>query len=135
MEVCLSGQNEHGTLSETQVRNVACISLGRRGRRGNQGRGCQSRHGASPKRSRPRMEQNCDMIAVRTSSQKVRVGGVHRVWVSLKETTVSSLKSTIMIFSPSASLVVKRKTTRNDNGEIKRWWYVLHDSEEAFQVL
>ena len=118
--MCLSEQNKQVTLSETQVRNVACISPGKKGRRGNQGKGFQSRQGASPKKSEPRMERNCDLSALRTSSQKLRVDGVRRVWGTLKETTVSSLKSTIMIFSPSASLAVKRKTTRNDIGEIKR---------------
>ena len=71
------------------------------------------------------MERNCDLSAARTSSQKLRVDGVRRVWGTLKETTVSS---TIIKFSTSASLVIKRKTTRNDIGEIERWWYVLHDA-------
>ena len=81
------------------------------------------------------MEQNSDESTMRKSNQKVRVEGVRRVWGTLKETTASSLKSTIMKFSPSATLFVKRKTVRNDAGEIKTWWYVLHDSEEVLKVL
>ena len=50
-------------------------------------------------------------------------------------TTTSSLKSTIGRFSPTDSLLIKRKTICNNAGEVKRWWFVLHDSEEALCML
>ena len=40
-----------------------------------------------------------------------------------------------MTFSPSSTMVVKRKTIRSDAGKVKRRWYVLRDSEEALKTL
>ena len=117
----------------SNVGNVACVKLGKRGGQ----RRSRERYVAGQKSKGPskKMEQNSDESTMRKSNQKIRVEGVRRVWGTLKETTASSLKSTIMKFSPSATLFVKRKTVRNDAGEIKTWWYVLHDSEEVLKVL
>ena len=68
-------------------------------------------------------------------SQKVCVEGARRVWGTMSVTTTSSLKFTIGRFSPTDSLLIKRKTICNSAGEVKRWWFVLHDSEEALRTL
>ena len=36
---------------------------------------------------------------------------------------------------PSVSLRVKRKTICDNAGKVKRWWFVLHSSEEALKSL
>ena len=74
--------------------------------------------------------------AEQRQSQKVCVEGARRVWGTMSITTTSSLKSTIIgRFSPTDSLLIKRKTICNNAGEVKRWWFVLHDSEEALCML
>ena len=67
--------------------------------------------------------------------KKARVECVRRVWGTMKETTPTSLRSAIVKFCPSTTLNVKRKTIKRDDGRIKRWWFVLYDAEEAFQLL
>ena len=70
-----------------------------------------------------------------STKEKSQVEGVRRVWGTMRETTRSSLKYTVMKFSPSSTLVVKRKTIQSEAGEVKRWWFILHDSEEALKAL
>ena len=54
-----------------------------------------------------------------SSKEKSQVEGVRRVWGTMRETTRSSLQYTVMKFSPSSTLVVKRKTIQSEAGEVK----------------
>ena len=49
-------------------------------------------------------------VAEQRQSQKVCVEGARRVWGTMSITTTSSRKSTIGRFSPTDSLLSKRKT-------------------------
>ena len=60
---------------------------------------------------------------------KVQVVGARRVWGMMKVTTTSSLKSTLLKFCPPTSLQIKRKTVLDIAGNVRRWWFVIHASE------
>ena len=66
---------------------------------------------------------------------KIPVEGARRVWGTLKVTTPNSVKSVIAKFCSVASLKFKRKTICDHDGRIKRWWFVMHGSEDALQIL
>ena len=66
---------------------------------------------------------------------KIPVEGARRVWGTLKVTTTISVKSVIAKFCSVASLKFKRKTICDHDGQIKRWWFVMHGSEDALQIL
>ena len=62
---------------------------------------------------------------------KVQVVGARRVWGTMKVTTTTSLKSTILKFCPLTSLQIKRKTVLDVAGNVRRWWFVIHASENV----
>ena len=53
----------------------------------------------------------------------------------MKVTTTSSLKSTILKFCPQTTsqttLQIKRKTVLDVVGNVRRWWFVIHASENV----
>ena len=51
---------------------------------------------------------------------KVQVVGARRVWGTMKVTTTSSLKSTLLKFCPLSFLQIKRKTVLNVAGNVRR---------------
>ena len=65
-------------------------------------------------------------------STKIPVEGARRVWGTLKVTTTNAVKSVICSV---ASLKFKRKTVCDNAGQLKRWWFVMHGSEDALQIL
>ena len=67
--------------------------------------------------------------------EKVRVRGARRVWGTLKLTTPSSLKSAISKFCPANSIQIKRKTVCDNDGRVKRWWFVVHAPEDILVKL
>ena len=66
---------------------------------------------------------------------KILVEGARRVWGTMKVTTTNSLKSVISKFCEVTAVKFKRKTVCDSAGQIKRWWFVMHGSEDALQIL
>ena len=63
---------------------------------------------------------------------KVQVVGARRVCGTMKVTTTSSLKSTILKFCHLTTLQIKRKTVLDVAGNVRRWWFIIHASENVF---
>ena len=124
---------------------VSCLSRG--GGRVGKSSGGRSRRGRGGgrvvangvlSRDGERNSDLCDSqpnVMVNQETQKVCVKGVHRVWGTMSVTIITSLQCTITRFFPSVSLRVKRKTICDNAGKVKRWWFVLHSSEEALKSL
>ena len=66
------------------------------------------------------------------TTAKIQIEGARRVWGTMKVTTITSLRSK---FFPVDSLNIKRKTVCDSDGQTKRWWFVLHASEDILQKL
>lgn len=64
--------------------------------------------------------------------QKTKVEGTRRVWGTLREATVGSVKmalNKVLTLEDSDGLSVHRKYKRGAHGQKARWWFVLHGSE------
>ena len=70
-------------------------------------------------------------------SNWVKVAGARKVWGKFKSCTAASVKSAITRVYKSNTLKVKRKnkTVGSAQGIQTRWWFILHDSEEALVSL
>ena len=80
-----------------------------------------------------------DRVGGATESTKHRevVNGARRIWGTLRSASAHIVKSTIVKVSKISddnNLQVKRKYKTLQNGRCK-WWFVIHDSEEAMQDL
>lgn len=67
----------------------------------------------------------------------VKVDGARKVWGTLKSSTTASVKSAISRVCNNNTVKVKRKFKVGSGTQETqaRWWYVLHDSEEALVSL
>ena len=68
-------------------------------------------------------------------AERVRVQGARRIWGTMKQTTHTSLKHVILKFCPTISLKIKRKTISDQDGQVKRWWFVIHAPEDVLTTL
>ena len=82
-------------------------------------------HRATPSNSRGNQTK-------KTPSNWIKVNGARKIWGTLKSCTVASVKSAISRVCNNDTVNVKRKLK---TGEQTRWWFVLHDSEEALTSL
>ena len=67
----------------------------------------------------------------------VKVDGARKIWGMLKSCTTASVKFAIFRICKNTTVKVKRKykTDSRTTGVQSRWWFVLHDSEEALTSL
>ena len=84
-------------------------------------------HQASSNNSRNNQNQS-----KKPPSNWIRVDRARKIWGTLKSCTVASVKSAISRVCKNDTVNVKRKLK---TGAQTRWWYVLHDSEEALASL
>lgn len=70
-------------------------------------------------------------------SSWVKVDGARKIWGTLKSCTVASVKSAISRVCNNNTVKVKRKikTSSGTPGTQARWYFILHDSEEALVAL
>ena len=69
-----------------------------------------------------------------TDTEKTKVEGARRVWGTLREATVRSVKVTlnkVLTLEDSDGISVRRKYKHGTHGRKARWWFVLHGSESA----
>ena len=69
-----------------------------------------------------------------TPSSWVKVDRARKIWGILKSCTVASVKSAISRICKNSTVKVKRKV-KTVSGVQTRWWFILHDSEEALVSL
>lgn len=62
---------------------------------------------------------------------KVRVSGARRVWGTHWSCTSKAVIGAIAKLCGITPKSVKRKFVKNTSGKTTRWWFVIHDSEEA----
>lgn len=77
-----------------------------------------------------------DTAGTGTGKRKVQVVGAHRVWGTMKDSTVKSVKNVISrVCKIDGGLHVKRKTKDNPITNRTKWWFVIHADEHLLSEL
>ena len=67
---------------------------------------------------------------------KVKVSGARKVWGTMRETTVRSVKGVISkLCKIESGFKVKRKDQTGDSSHKPRWWFVIHANESVLAKL
>ena len=123
------------------VKQAEATAPERRSYAGAVGQTSKRNHGQSqshcqlPRKSTARLDET----AVKKPTAWVKVSGARKVWSTIKSCTVTSVKSAISRVCKNDTVKVKRKVKNNpgdSNGaRSSRWWFILHDTEEALVTL
>ena len=69
--------------------------------------------------------------SVPPTMSKVKVAGARRIWGTLRDCTVKSVKNVIArVCKIDSGVHVKRKVKENSTSKKIRWWFVLHATED-----
>ena len=77
-----------------------------------------------------------DTAGAGAGKRKVQVAGARRVWGTMKDSTVKSVKNVISrVCKIDGGLRVKRKTKDNPVTNRSKWWFVIHADEHLLSEL
>ena len=115
--------------------SAARAGSGHRHYRG-RGNADSNRRAAKPSGAEAATPTSASGESARTHTPKVKVTGARRIWGTLQECSVRSVKNALTrLCGIDNSVQVKRKTKVNPSTRRSQWWFVLHADETLLVAL
>ena len=117
-------------LAETSKRTYAAVTGRRRDNTNTNNQRSMPTFSSSSSTSKPPTSKTNNGESALPSMSKVKVVGARRIWGTLRDCTVKSVKNVIVrVCKIDRGVHVKRKVKENPVTNKVRWWFVLHGSE------
>jgi len=101
-----------------------------------QGNANSNRRATEPSRAKAATLSSVSGESAPTHTHKVKVTGARRIWGTLQECSVRSVRNTLTrLCGIGNSVRVKRKTKVNPSTHRSQWWFVLHADESLLVAL